>query len=142
MSAAPPITAAGVVCIRGEEVLLIRRATPPRQGEWSIPGGRAQVGETIRETALRELLEETGVHAEIVGLIDVVDAEHPGDDGEPDRQYVLVDFAAVWISGEPIAGDDADAAEFVSEDVAAGRLSWSETRRVIAEGLAIVRGAR
>ena len=66
-----PTPAVGVVCLKGDEVLLIRRGTPPRQGEWSLPGGRIEPGERLAVAALRELREETGVAAELIGLIDV-----------------------------------------------------------------------
>ena len=120
-----------MVCLRGKEVLLIRRGKPPRQGEWSLPGGRIEWGETAAAAALRELAEETGVTAELLGLLDVVDGLFPGPAGELDRHYVLVDFAARWISGEPAAGDDATEARFWPADEAIARVSWSETRRII-----------
>jgi 8-oxo-dGTP diphosphatase len=120
-----PVPCAGVVCFRGDEVLLIRRGKPPRQGQWSIPGGRIELGETTVAAALRELAEETGVAAEILGLIDVVD--HFGGD----HQYVLVDYAAAWIAGEPVAGDDAAEARFFLIADALALVAWSETRRVI-----------
>lgn len=123
-----PVPAVGVVCLRGDEVLLIRRGTPPRQGEWSLPGGRIEPGERAVDAALRELREETGVEAEITGLIDVVDGVFP----EAGRHYVLIDYAARWISGEPVAGDDAVEARFVALDEAPGLVEWSETRRIIA----------
>ena len=136
-----PIPGAGVVCVRGNEVLLIRRGTPPKQGEWSLPGGKIQLGETAKAAALRELAEETGVVAEIVGLVDVVDLiipeREPGG-GAIERHYVLVDFAARWLSGEPRAGDDAAEARFVPLREAAALVAWDETRRVIAEGAELV----
>ncbi len=132
------IPAVGVVCLRGDEVLLIRRGNPPKQGEWSLPGGRIEPGEQARVAALRELAEETGVEAELVGLIDVVDAIFKNKAGTlVTRHYVLVDFAARWLSGEPVAGDDADAARFVGPGELAGLGLWDETRRIIDAGRAI-----
>lgn len=121
-----PLACVGVVCRRGDEVLLIRRGREPLKGKWSIPGGKVNYGETVREAALRELKEETGVTAKIIGLIDVVDSIMDG------KHFVLIDFEAEWVSGEPVPDDDADAAEFVPVQVAMGRVSWDETRRVIA----------
>ena len=122
-----PVPAVGVVCLRGDSVLLIRRGTPPRQGEWSLPGGRIEPGERVVEAALRELREETGVEAAITGLIDVVDGLFP----EAGRHYVLIDYAARWVSGEPVAGDDALEARFVALDEVESLIEWSETRRII-----------
>lgn len=122
-----PVPAVGVVCLRGDSVLLIRRGTPPRQGEWSLPGGRIEPGERAVDAALRELREETGVKAEITGLIDVVDGLFP----EAGRHYVLIDYAARWLSGEPVAGDDAAEARFVALDEVESLIDWSETRRII-----------
>ena len=122
-----PVPAVGVVCLRGDSVLLIRRGTPPRQGEWSLPGGRIEPGERAVDAALRELSEETGIEAEITGLIDVVDGLFP----EAGRHYVLIDYAARWVSGEPVAGDDALEARFVALDEVESLIEWSETRRII-----------
>ena len=123
-----PIPAVGVVCMRGDAVLLIRRGTPPRLGEWSLPGGRIEPGERAIQAALRELREETGVEAEMLGLIDVVDGLFP----EHGRHYVLIDYAARWLSGEPRAGDDAAEAAFFSFEEALRQVDWDETRRILA----------
>ncbi len=131
-----PIPAVGVVCLRGEEVLLIRRGTPPRLGEWSLPGGRIEPGEKAIDAALRELHEETGVEARIVGLIDVVDGVFP----DIDRHYVLIDYAAVWVGGEPVAGDDAAEAMFAPLDAVDAMVGWSETRRIIHAARAMIVG--
>ena len=122
-----PVPAVGIVCLRGDSVLLIRRGTPPRQGEWSLPGGRIELGERAVDAALRELREETGVEAEITGLIDVVDGLFP----EAGHHYVLIDYAARWVSGEPMAGDDAAEARFVALADVEALIDWSETRRII-----------
>jgi 8-oxo-dGTP diphosphatase len=129
-----PVPTVGVVCLRGDQVLLIKRGTPPRLGQWSLPGGRIEWGETNAVAALRELKEETGVEAELLGLIDVVDGVFPArPGGEITRHYVLIDYAARWISGEPVAGDDAAEARFVSRDEAMALVEWDETRRMITE---------
>jgi 8-oxo-dGTP diphosphatase len=122
-----PVAAVGVVCLRGDDVLLIRRGRPPRQGQWSLPGGRIEPGERVVDAALRELREETGVEAEITGLLDVVD----GIFANEGRHYVLIDYAARWLSGEPVAGDDAMEARFVALDQVDRLVDWAETRRVI-----------
>ncbi len=120
-----PIPAVGVVCWRGDEVLLIRRGRAPRQGEWSIPGGKVERGESLHEAARRELLEETGVTAEIGGLIEVyeiIDAAF---------HYVLIDYRAIWLSGEPVASDDADEARFMPLDEALAKVSREDLRDVL-----------
>lgn len=122
-----PVPCVGVICLRGDEVLLIRRGTPPRQGEWSLPGGRIEPGERAVDAALRELREETGVEARITGLVDVVDGLFP----EAGRHYVLIDYAAEWVSGEPVAGDDALEARFVALAQIGTLIDWPETQRVI-----------
>lgn len=135
-----PIPAVGVVCIRGEDVLLIRRGTPPKLGEWSIPGGRIEPGEPARTAALRELKEETSVEAELVGLIDVVDAVFNNRAGDLiTRHYVLVDFAARWCACEPVAGDDAAEARFFHQSELDSLELWSETRRIIQNGFDLLR---
>jgi 8-oxo-dGTP diphosphatase len=140
MSGRQPVPAAGVVCMRGNQVLLVRRATPPLAGQWSLPGGKINWGEPAREAALRELREETGVEADIVGLIDVVDAVFPpGADAQ--THYVLVDFAARWRAGEPAAASDAAEARFFPLEEAVGLVDWDETRRIIQAGGALL-GAR
>ena len=127
-----PVPAVGIVCFRGDEVLLIRRGTPPKQGEWSLPGGRVEPGEPVRKAALRELLEETGVQAKLIDLIDVVDAIFNNRAGDLiTRHYVLIDFVAEWVSGDPVAGDDAADAQFFHLSDLASLDLWDETLRVI-----------
>ena len=123
--------AVGVVVWKDDEVLLIRRAKPPRSGQWSIPGGAQELGETVRETAIREVKEETGLDIEVTDLIEVVDFIERDDAGGVSYHYTLVDWSAEWRSGEAMARDDvsdvmwADPAELERYGI------WSETMRII-----------
>ena len=126
-----PVIGAAVVVWRGDEVLLVRRGKAPRKGEWSLPGGHQQVGETVRDCALRELKEETGLSAEILGLVDVVDAIYRDESGGVAQHFTLIDFAARLTGGELRAGDDATDARWHA-DAALDQLGlWSETLRII-----------
>ena len=137
-----PIVGVGVVVLRGNEVLLIRRAKPPVSDNWSIPGGAQEIGETVREAARREVAEETGIGIEIVGLIDVVDGITRDDEGRAKFHYTLVDFAALWRSGEARAASDAAAARWAGLDEIAEIPLWDETRRIIARAAEMTEGRR
>ena len=127
-----PVPTVGVVCLKGDLVLLIKRGTPPRLGQWSLPGGRIEWGEAVDAAALRELKEETGVEAELTGLLDVVDGVFTSrETGETTRHFVMIDYAARWTGGEPVAGDDAADARFFTREEAMAAVEWDETRRVI-----------
>ncbi len=137
-----PVPAAGTVCFKGDDVLLIRRGKKPLQGDWSLPGGRIEAGERAADAALRELKEETGVEARIAGLVDVVDGIFTSRrTGEVTRHYLLFDYAAVWRSGEPVAGDDAAHAEWIGPGRLAGLPVWDETRRIIAAARTLVQAS-
>lgn len=132
MSERRPIAAVGIVCLRGADVLLIRRSKPPFENQWSLPGGRIEWGERARDAALRELKEETGCEAEIVGLVDVVDAVMTArSGGDAWGHYVLIDYFARWKAGEPAAGDDAREARFFAPEEVEALGLWDETLRVI-----------
>lgn len=126
-----PIVGVGAVIWRGDEVLLVRRGTPPMQGRWSLPGGGQHVGETVFACAAREVLEETAVTAEILGLVDVVDAIHRDPAGAVEYHYTLVDVVGRWSAGHPRAGDDAADAAFHPVATLDALALWSETLRVI-----------
>jgi 8-oxo-dGTP diphosphatase len=87
-------------------------------------------------------MEETGVRAEILGLLDVVDGLFCGPDGALQGHYVLVDYAARWLAGDPVAGDDAAEARFWPAETAIDLVQWSETKRIIALALERYGGTR
>jgi ADP-ribose pyrophosphatase YjhB (NUDIX family) len=126
-----PIVGVGVVVWRDAQFLLIRRGKPPRAGSWSLPGGMQELGETVRETAAREIREETGLDIEVTGLIDVFDTITRDDAGRVRLQYTLVDFTAEWRHGEAVAGSDAAGVQWVDLDDIEQYDLWSETARAI-----------
>jgi ADP-ribose pyrophosphatase YjhB (NUDIX family) len=126
-----PRIGVGAVVWRGRSVLLIQRGKAPRLGEWTIPGGGQMLGETLRETAAREVAEETGVEVAVGDLVDVVDGIFRTDDGSLDHHYTLIDFEADYLGGEAVAGDDAAAVAWVDVDALAQFRLWSETERII-----------
>lgn len=131
-----PMAGVGVVVLRGDDVLLIRRGKQPRLGEWSMPGGLQELGETSREAARREVLEETGIDARIGPVIDVIDILRHDTTAAVETHYTLIDFVADWVAGEPIAGDDAMHAEFVPLAGIDDLGMWAETVRVIRQAAA------
>lgn len=126
-----PFVGIGVVIWKDDKFLLIQRGRPPRMGQWSIPGGRQELGETVKETALRETLEETGLTVELTDFLDVVDSIQKDEKGNIAFHATLVDYAAEWLSGEASANSDAiDVAWHNLEDLKELGL-WSETTRII-----------
>ncbi len=126
----------GAVVFRGADVLLIRRGKAPFMGQWSIPGGGLDEGERLEDAARREVMEETGVEIRLLGLIGVYEALPTARDGEGVlRHTLMIDYAAEWVAGEPVAGDDAVAAAFVNYEAALARVSWDLTRTAIADAL-------
>jgi 8-oxo-dGTP diphosphatase len=127
-----PVVAVGAVVWRGpEQLLLVRRGQAPRLGEWSIPGGRVELGENLREALAREVAEETGLTISIEGLIDVVDFMERNASGGVTAHYVLIDYSARWVSGDASPASDVAECEWFTPDEALARVSWEETRRII-----------
>ena len=136
---ARPVLGVGVVVWHGERVLLVQRVRPPRQGQWSLPGGAQQLGETVADAARRELLEEAGITVELGQIIATIDLIERTADGRVRYHYTLIDFVAEAPLPDLRPGDDAaDARWFALDELDALGL-WSETLRVI--GLARERRA-
>ncbi len=102
-----PVAAVGVVVLKDDEVLLVRRGNEPRRGGWSLPGGAVELGETVRQAAEREIREECGIEVRATEVIEVLDAISPDDDGRIRFHYILTELLAEYISGTPSAHSDA-----------------------------------
>jgi 8-oxo-dGTP diphosphatase len=112
-----PLLGVSVSVWRDDRVLLIRRGRDPGRGLWAPVGGKVGLGERLAEAALREVREETGVECRLTPLSDLREMIWPARDGRPASHVVLAVYGADWISGEPVAGDDAEAASwFVPAD--------------------------
>jgi ADP-ribose pyrophosphatase YjhB (NUDIX family) len=126
-----PRVGVGVIVWRDGRVLLVRRTRPPQAGEWSLPGGGQELGETLFETARREVAEETGLEVAPTGVLTAVDSIHRDEAGRVRFHYTLIDVLADWQSGEAAPRDDVSAVVWATPEEAERLVAWSETRRVI-----------
>src|SRR5712672_2521011 len=99
-----PLVGVGAIIVDNGRVALIKRGKAPLLGEWSIPGGMLELGETLRQGAEREALEETGLVVRATELLGVFDRVAPDDQGKIVYHYVLIDFLCERVSGEMNAG--------------------------------------
>lgn len=109
-----PLVGVGAVVLKQDLVLLVRRGKEPAYGEWSLPGGLVELGETLEQALSRELLEETGVRVVVGDLIAALDRVIPDREGRIEYHYILLDFFCEWEAGEPRAASDAMDCAFVS----------------------------
>jgi 8-oxo-dGTP diphosphatase len=141
-----PIVGVGGVIIENGRALLIRRGSEPLRGEWSIPGGTLELGESIQEGVARELCEETGLDVRVLELIEVFDrifGDETAKPSEPGRRprfhFVIVDYLCERIGGEARAGSDVTDVAFVSEDELAQYHLTETATRVLRKAFAMAR---
>ena len=131
-----PLVGVGAIIIENSRVVLVKRSHPPLQGQWSIPGGVLEIGEMVRDAAIREAREETGLTVEPGELVGVFDRVLRDPNGRVQYHYVLVDFLCRRVSGELAAAGDAAAARwFTREELPAMNLA-EDTLEVIDKGFA------
>jgi ADP-ribose pyrophosphatase YjhB (NUDIX family) len=111
-----PIVGVGAVIVDQGRVLIVKRGSPPLMGEWSLPGGVVELGETLRAAAEREALEETGLIVKAGEVLEVLDRIVPGKDAAPQYHYVLIDFLCTVEGGDLSAGGDAADVCWASEN--------------------------
>jgi 8-oxo-dGTP diphosphatase len=112
---ARPLLAASVACFREDRVLLAMRGKPPMESLYSLPGGLVEAGETLGEAALRELHEETGVVAKLVGFVAPVEIVERDPDGRVRVHIVIAAHAARWLWGEAQTGPEAREVRWVTQ---------------------------
>jgi 8-oxo-dGTP diphosphatase len=108
-----PILAVSLAVFREGRVLVARRARAPLRGLYSLPGGVVEIGESLREAALRELAEEVGVEAEIVAFNDHVESIVRDSDQNVQAHYVIASFVACWTAGEARTSEEADSVMWI-----------------------------
>jgi mutator protein MutT len=129
-----PIVGVGAVVVDNDRVLLVRRAHEPLKGEWSLPGGAVEVGETLRDAVTREVLEETGLEVEVGPVVDVLDRIRPDPDGRVRYHFVLIDYLCRPVGGTLACASDA-------EDVAWAGLNELGGYGVAESAIAVIRQA-
>jgi 8-oxo-dGTP diphosphatase len=108
-----PRVAVGAVVFKDNKVLLIRRAKPPAQGLWALPGGSVNLGETLQQAAEREIFEETGIKILATKPVFTFDLIEKDENSRVRFHYIIIDLLADYISGTPQAGDDAEEVRWV-----------------------------
>jgi 8-oxo-dGTP diphosphatase len=126
-----PLVGVGGVVIADGRALLIRRGGPPLQGEWSIPGGMLELGESLEQGVRRELAEETGLEVRVLDLIEVFERVFPDDDGRTKYHFVILDYLCEAVSGEAFAASDVTDVAWAREDELAGYSLTPTATRVI-----------
>ena len=112
-----PIVGVGAVVIDGTKVLLVRRGQEPLKGEWSLPGGALELGETLQQGVVREVLEETGLIVVPGGIIEILDRITPDEaSGRVRYHYVLIDFVCRVSGGALCSASDAEEVRWVERD--------------------------
>ena len=128
-----PRVAVGAIVFKDSQVLLVRRGKPPAQDLWAIPGGSVEICETLQRAAEREIFEETGITIRAQEPVFTFDYIERDEFGCARFHYVIIDLAADYVRGEPLAGDDAAEARWVSSQEIATLKVSSKTRQLLKE---------
>ncbi|GGH22223.1 hypothetical protein GCM10007036_27070 [Alsobacter metallidurans] len=136
-----PFLAASVAVFRAGKVLLATRTKPPAATLFSLPGGLVEPGETLEQAALRELMEEVGVVAEVVGFVRHTEVIERDPDNRVVRHFVIATFAARWVSGEPAPSPEAGEVLFAEPGAIGGMAATRGLARIVAEAAAVLEAA-
>ena len=126
-----PRVAVGAVVFRNKRVLLVRRGKAPARGQWAIPGGSVNLGESLQQAAQREVYEETGIRIAAGRPAFVFDVVDVAGDGKVRYHYVIIDLEARYLGGDPRCGDDALEARWVAAEELRELDVYPATRRLL-----------
>ena len=132
-----PHLAVSAAIIRDGKVLIVRRARPPARGLYTLPGGGVEAGETLHEAVVREVREETGLEVEPLGLAGYREVIARDADRKVERHFVILPFAARWISGEVALNEELAEARWLAPDALAGLATTEGLAEVIRAALAL-----
>ena len=135
-----PLVGVGGVVIRDGRTLLVRRGSAPLEGEWSVPGGMLELGETIVEGVQRELLEETAIEVRVLDLIEVFERVTRDEAGKLKYHFVILDYLCEAVRGEAQAGSDVTAVAWARESELSKYSLTPTATRVIQKAFEIARG--
>jgi 8-oxo-dGTP diphosphatase len=112
---AHPVVGVGAVVVRDGRALIIKRGHEPRKGEWSLPGGLVNLGESLVDAVRREVKEETGLDVHPGPIVETFDRVHRDPDGRIRYHFVIIDFVCEWSGGDAVAGSDAEALAWATD---------------------------
>jgi 8-oxo-dGTP diphosphatase len=136
-----PIIGVGAVIVNQGRALLVRRATEPLKGEWSVPGGALELGEKLHDGLRREILEETGMRVEPQEVLEVFDSIFQDDLGRTQYHYVLIDYLCSVVGGEASPGSDVSEVRWITKAELSGLGLRDSIARVVRKGLALGQAA-
>src|SRR5262249_38255560 len=139
---AAPVLAVSAAVIRDGKVLIVRRARPPAAGLYTLPGGGVEIGETLVEAVGREVRGETALVVEPVALAGDREAISRDGDGRIERHFVILPFAARWISGQPMLGHELSEAMWLDPAEITGLNTTAGLSEIIANAMALLARAR
>lgn len=132
---AHPVVGVGAVVVRDGKALIIKRGHEPRKGEWSLPGGLLELGESLHDAVRREIKEETSLDIEVGPVIETFDRVHRDDDGKIRYHFVIVDFVCWPDGGEAVPGSDAEGVAWVTAEEIDDYAVNAHAKAVILRGL-------
>jgi 8-oxo-dGTP diphosphatase len=133
-----PVLAVSAAVIRDGKILIIRRGRPPGRGLYTLPGGGVETGETLIVAVKREVVEETGLVIEPVALAGHREVIWRDKDGRVERHFVILPFAARWISGEPVLNEEIAEAHWLAPHELAGLDTTEGLAEIVAAAFAII----